>query len=157
MKIVLIILLISVIMLIAFSVSEQYKEKFNFYTNLNLFLNRFKLNLSFKQETLQNFLNTCKPKKQFKKFVEDYKIYLATNQVDLSNITVLSSEEQLELKNIILNIGKLDSATETKQIDSFLLSLNLALKKAEEDQKRLCPMIIKLSLLFAVGLAIILV
>ncbi|MCQ2556293.1 MAG: stage III sporulation protein AB [Clostridia bacterium] len=157
MKIVLIIVLISVVMLIAFSVSEQYKEKFDFYANLNLFLQKFKLNLSFKQETLKNFLNTCKPKKQFKKFVEDYKLYLATNKVDLSNITVLSDEEKAELTNIILNIGKLDTATETKQIDSFLLTLDATLKKAEEDKRKLCPMIIKLSLLFAVGLAIILI
>ncbi|MCQ2564416.1 MAG: hypothetical protein MJ152_00955, partial [Clostridia bacterium] len=135
MKIVLIIVLISVIMLIAFSVSEQYKEKFDFYTNLNLFLQKFKLNLSFKQETLQNFLNSCKPKKQFKKFVEDYKQYLTTNKVDLSNINVLSDEEKSELTNIILNIGKLDISTEVKQIDSFLLTLETTLKKTEEDKK----------------------
>ena len=64
MKWLLIIILIFVIMLIAYAVSEQYKEKFDFYDNLKKFLNQFKLNLSFRQETILEFLDKTKAKER---------------------------------------------------------------------------------------------
>ena len=65
MKWILIIILIFIIMLIAHAVSEQYKEKFNFYENLKTFLNQFKINIAFKQEKIIDFLEKTKSKKQF--------------------------------------------------------------------------------------------
>ena len=52
MKWFLIIVLIFVIMLIARAVSEQYKEKFDFYSNLKTFLQQLKINVSFRQEKI---------------------------------------------------------------------------------------------------------
>lgn len=157
MKWFLIIVLISAIMLIACSVSEQYKDKFDFYTNLKLFLQQFKLNVSFRQQKINEFLNTTKPKKQFKLFIEAYKAYLKTNKLDLSAIKILEDEDREELTNLVSNLGALDAKNEIHQLDGFLAQLEIKLKKATEDKNKLCPMIIKLSLLFAVGLAILLI
>ena len=44
MKWLLIIVLVFVIMIIAYSLSEQYKDKYDFYLNLKNFLNQFKIN-----------------------------------------------------------------------------------------------------------------
>lgn len=157
MKWFLIITLICAIMLIAYSVSEQFKDKFDFYNNLKLFLQQFKINLSFKQDKITEFLNTTKCKKQFKVFVEEYKTYLKTNELNLSNLKLLDEEEKEELANLVYNLGKFDAKTEINQLDNFLSSLEIKLTKAGDDKNKLCPMILKLSLLFAVGLAILLI
>lgn len=157
MKIFLIIALICAIMLIAYSVSEQYRDKFDFYTNLKLFLQQFKINVSFRQEKITEFLCKCKPKKQFKLFVEEYQNFLKTNQLNLSNIKLLEEEDKDDLTNLVQNLGKLDAQNEIGQLENFLAVIELKLKKAEEDKNKLCPMILKLSLLFAIGLAILLI
>lgn len=157
MKWVLIVLLIFMIMLIARAVSEQYKDRYDFYVNLKLFLNQFKINVSFKQEKVIDILNKTTSKKQFTCFVDAYKSYLKTNELDLSQIKVLSLEEKESLIEIVKNIGKFDVKNEIQQIDSFLVTVEENLNKATEDKNKLCPMIIKLSLLFAIGLAIILI
>ena len=157
MKWVLIAVLIGVIMMIARAVSEQYKEKYDFYNNLKTFLNQFKLNLSFRQEKILDFLNKTNAKKQFKIFINSYKKYLETNQVDFSEIKLLDNEEINQLKMIILNIGKLDAKNEINQLETFIVEIDAKLVKAQDDKNKLCPMILKLSLLFAIGLAVILI
>ncbi len=144
-------------MLIAHAFSEQYKEKFDFYSNLKTFLNQFKLNLSFKQKKITDFLNNTKSKKQFNIFINSYKTYLKTNEFDLSLIKILDENEKEELCGIVKSIGNLDAKNEINQLDTFLVGVEDKLKQAEDDKKKLCPMIIKLSLLFAIGLAIILI
>ena len=157
MKWLLIIVLVFVIMIIAYSLSEQYKDKYDFYLNLKNFLNQFKINLSFKQDKIINFLNNLRPKKQFKLFINSYINYLSSDKLDLSEIKILDDEEKLELENLINDIGKYDVTNEINQIENFLYSIDQKLKKAEDDKTKLCPMIIKLSLLFAIGLAILLI
>lgn len=157
MKIVLIILLVLVIMLIAFGLSEQYADKFDLYNNLKMFLNQFKLNLNFKQDKILDFLNKVKSKKQFKIFITAFENYVKTGVVDLHELKVVDSEEINELTDIIQNVGKLDLSSENKQLEMFIERVDIRLNKAKEDKQKLCPMIIKLSLLFAIGLAILLI
>ena len=144
-------------MLIARAVSEQYKDKYVFYCNLKDFLNRFKLNLSFKQETINDFLDKTKPQKHFKLFIAEYKRYLKESKMDFSLIKILSEEEKLQLENLVKSIGNMDVKNEICQIDSFLLEVDIQLKQAELNKQKLCPMILKLSLLFGIGLAILLI
>lgn len=157
MKLVLIIVLICVIMIIATALSNQYKDKYDFYNNLINFLNQFKINISFKQEKIIQFLNKVKAKKQFTLFIDAYKDYLNSGKLDLTKITLLDCEEILELEEIIKSLGKYDIKTELTQLDLFISKMKIKQEKANEDKNKLCPMIIKLSLLFAVGLAIILI
>ena len=155
MKWILIIVLIVVIMIIARAVSEQYREKFDFYNNLKTFFNQFKMNLSFKQDKILDFLEQTKAKKQFSLFVMAYKEYLKTNQINLDEIKILNYEEKTQLENMVKNIGRFDQTNESLQIETFLIDVDEKLKKAEQDKNKLCPMILKLSLLFAIGLAIL--
>lgn len=157
MKWILIIVLILVIMLIARAVSEQYKDKYDFYNNLKLFLNQFKINLSYKQDKIIEFLNKTSCKKQFSIFIESYKSYLKNNTLNLDEIKILDDEEKKDLHDIVISIGKHDVKSELSQMESFLQTVDLKLTKAMEDKNKLCPMIIKLSLLFAIGLAILLI
>lgn len=157
MKWMLICVLIAVVMMIAHSVGEQYKEKYDFYINLKNFLNQFKLNLAFKQEKIIDFLNNMKAKKQFNLFIQAYKNYLNNNELNLSYIKILDLEEKQQLTEIITHIGSLDVNNEIKQLETFSLVINDKLKIAEEQKNKLCPMIIKLSLLFAIAISIILI
>ena len=144
-------------MLIAHAVSEQYKEKYDFYNNLKIFLNQFKLNVAFKQEKILDVLKKIKSKKQFTLFINTYKTYLKTDELNLKIITILDEEEKNELTAIIKSIGKFDAENEIKQIETFLVDIDNRLIKAEKDKTKLCPMILKLSLLFAIALSILLI
>ncbi len=157
MKWLLIIVLIAVIMFIAYSLSEQYKDKYDFYFNLKNFLNQYKINVSFRQEKINEFLSGLTPKRQFKIFIEGYKNYLKTDKLNLQEIKALDTEEKNELEHIVTHIGSLDSKNEIGQVESYILSIDTKLNKALEDKNKLCPMILKLSLLFAIGLAILLI
>ena len=109
MKWILITLLIGVIMIIAYSLSEQYKEKFDFYSNLKNFLNQFKINLSFKREKISEFLKQVNSKKQFKIFTDEYMNYLNKGELNLSKIKALDSEEEVEtpLQKSLDNLSKI--------------------------------------------------
>ncbi len=156
-KWILIIVLIVVIMLIAYSVSEQIKDKYDFFNNLKLFLNQFKINVSFRQEKINEFLQKNNSKKQFKLFIEEYSNFLKTGELNLEKIKVLDDDDKDILQDIVKNVGKYDAKNEINQMDSFLATVDVKLVKANEDKNKLCPMIIKLSLLFAIGLAILLI
>lgn len=156
MKIALIVILVFVIMLIAKALSEQYKDKFDFYFNLHNFLCQFKINLSFKQDKINEFLSNVNAKKHFKLFIEDYKEYLQTEKLSFQNLTFLEEEEKFILEDLIKSIGNHDVKTEMGQLDSFIETINIKKQQTEADKNKICPLIIKLSLLFAVGLAIIL-
>jgi len=157
MKWVLILILIVVIMLIARSVSEQYKDKYDFYKNLRDFLNQFKLNVSFKKETLNDFLNKTYCKKQFKIFIEEFQVFLQTNSINLNRITLLDEYEKDDLIKIMQNLGNLNSENEINQLNSFIAIIEEKLNKSLNDRNKLCPLILKLSLLFSIGLSILLI
>ncbi len=157
MKWILILVLIVVIMLIAISLSEQYKDKFDFYSNLKQFLDQLKINVSFKQNILNKFIEEHNGQRQFKVFIMDYQQYLKTNTLDFSNLKLLEHEEKVELESIVKNIGKFDKDNEIKQLDGFLQSIDEKLQIAKENKTKMCPMIIKLSLLFALAMAILLI
>lgn len=157
MKFALVIILIAVIMLIASNISTQYKDKFNFYNQLKCFFQQFKLNVSFKQEKLETFLTNFKAEKQFKTFVTNYQNYLKGEEFNLSSIKILDNIEQQEIVDIVKTIGNYNTKREIEQLDLYIETANLRLNKAKEAKQRICPMIIKLSLLFALALAILLI
>lgn len=144
-------------MLIAYSVSEQIRDKYDFFNNLKQFLNQFKINVAFRQEKINEFLQKSNSKKQFKVFVDEYSNFLKTGELCLEKIKVLEEDDKQILQDIVKNIGKYDAKNEISQMESFLLTVDEKLAKANEDKNKLCPMIIKLSLLFAIGLAILLI
>ena len=157
MKIVLMVILISIIMIIAKAISSQFKDKYEFYYNLKLFLNEFKINLSFKHDTLNEFLTKTKASSSFSVFINEYQSYLKTGEINLNKISFLDNEEIEFLEDIIKNIGKYDAKNEVLQIENFILLVEQKLTKAEKDKTSLFPMIINLSFLFSIGLVIILI
>ncbi len=144
-------------MLIARAFSEQYKDRYDFFYNLKSFLNHLRLNISFKQDKISNFLMKTEAKKQFKSFINSYQNYLKTNILSFDEIVVLEDSDKVILADIIKNVGKFDVKNEINQLDNFALIVDEKLEKAKADKEKLCPMILKLSLLFAIGLSIVLI
>ncbi len=144
-------------MLIALSVMRQYREKYEFYTSFKKFLEEYKINISFKQNKIYEFLDKISSCKNFNVFLNCYKEYLKVGNTDFSKIKVLDSEEVTELYNITASLGKFDLKNELLQLEGFILTVNDRLDKARIDKDKLCPMILKLSLLFALGVAILLI
>ena len=157
MKWVLICVLIVVIMIIARALSEQIIDKYDFYFNLKNFLNNFKLNVTFRQDKVLDFLNNTKCRKQFKLFVEDYKVFLVDGNLDFENLKMLNEEEKQELSDVVKNLGRLNARGEINQTEGFLGLVEARLNQAENDKVKLSPLILKLSFLFALGLAILLI
>ena len=150
-------ILITLIMIIAKAVSDQYKDKYNFYFNLKNLLVQFQINLSFKKDKVIDFLNKSSGKKQFKTFIDEYKNYLEGGEICLDKITLLDDYEKEDLIEIITNLGSSNSENEIKKLASFIEIINLKLEKAQQDKNKLCPLIIKLSLLFSLALSILLI
>ena len=123
-KWILIIILVVAIMMIAYSVSEQIKDKYDFFNNLKQFLNEFKINLAFRQEKIDEFLKKNNSKKQFKIFIEEYSNFLKTGELCLEKIKVLEDEDKQMLQDIVKNIGKYDAKNEINQMESFLLMVD---------------------------------
>ena len=156
MKWILIAILIIVVMLIAKSFTEQYIEKYNFYFNLKNFFNQFKINLSFKKNKILEFLDSINAKREFAKFKHSYIQFLSTGELNLNEIKVIDFDEKSRLKDMVLSMGKFDAKNEIIQLETYIIEIDDKLKKAEIDKTKLCPLILKLSLLFAIGFAIIL-
>ena len=68
------------------------------------------------------------------------------------------SESTLDrIKEIVLSIGKLDIKAELAQLDTYIEETKSLLDSAKQDKQKICPLIIKLSLLFGLTLAIVLI
>ena len=157
MKWIVIILLITTIMLVARGLSQQYKDKHLFYVNLQSFFKQLKLNLSFKQDKIENFIDAFEADNQFKSFLNCYKLFLQGNENAFEGFKVIDSNEIVELNQMMKSIGCHDTKSEIEQLDSFIERINLKLEKTREDKQKLCPLIIKLSLLFAIAVGILLI
>ncbi|MBR2969639.1 MAG: hypothetical protein IKC49_01120 [Clostridia bacterium] len=157
MKWILIISLIIIIMLIAISISRQYNEKFIFYTNLKIFLEQFRINISFRQKKINEFLSDVKSNKVFVQFIECYQEYLDSGEINVHRIKILDKDELVDIEMIIKGIGRYDVKNEIMQIDTFLHIVADRLERATKEKEKLGPLIIKLSLLFSLALAILLI
>lgn len=157
MKIILIFVLLTVVMIVAFKVSSFIKYKYNFYVHLKEFLNEFKLNLSFKREKITDFLTKRQYSKSFDVFINSYKEYLKSGELNLSDLIYLDDDEKEQLKAITTSIGRLDTQSELAQIEEFIAQINMKLQTSEKEKNKLCPLILKLSFLSAISVIIILI
>lgn len=157
MKIILIFVLLTVVMIVAFKVSSFIKDKYNFYVHLKEFLNEFKLNLSFKREKITDFLTKQQYSKSFDVFINSYKEYLKSGELNLSDLIYLDDDEKEQLKAITTSIGRLDTQSELAQIEEFIAQINMKLQTSEKEKNKLCPLILKLSFLSAISVIIILI
>lgn len=156
MKYILMICLICVIMLVAQGVCKQYKDRYLLFESLSEFFRQMRLNLGFQKQKIKEILNQTNLKKTNKDIYTAYLQYLeeGTN-LDLSFVHILDDAEEEYIAKMLHSLGKHDTAGEIKQLEAYDMYLKDKITKTLNEKEKYCPLITKLSFLFAVGLAIL--
>ena len=158
MKYILMVVLVAVIMLISQGVCNQYRERCGLFEAISEFLGQMRLNLTFQKQKIKEILNRATMRKSSKEIYTVYLNYLETGEsFDLSFVKVLEQSEQEQITNMLLSLGKNDVHGELQQLNAYESYLKDKLQIAREERDKRCPLITKLSLLFAIGLAIVLI
>ncbi|MBQ8431049.1 MAG: hypothetical protein IJX26_03840 [Clostridia bacterium] len=156
MKLGLMILLVILIMVIANGISKQYRERNYLFVNLFQFLSKYELNIGFKKEKMISIVNDFKGQGDIEEVLQTYKKYLIDNkEINLDNIKNLTDEERLFLNDMFVQLGNCDYQTEKNQLIIFKDYIQQKKTETEAQKNKYCPLILKLSLLFAIGLAIL--
>ena len=156
MKYILMLCLIGVIMLVAQGVCKQYRDRFALFEALGEFFRQMRLNLSFQKQKIKEILKQATLKKTNKDIYTIYLDYLDKGTpLDLSFVRILEDSEQEQLTNMLRSLGKNDTSGELKQLDAYDIYLKDKIELTRREKDKYCPLITKLSFLFAVGLAII--
>lgn len=158
MKYLLMFALIGIIMIVAQGVCKQYRDRYILYESLSDFFRQMRLNLSFQKQKIKQILNQASLKRTNKDIFTAYLSYLEKgSNLDLDFIKIIDDAEREQLANMLQSLGKNDTSGELKQLDSYDLYLKDKVNKTKEERDKYCPLITKLSFLFAVGLAILFV
>lgn len=156
MKYILMVCLIGVIMMVAQGVCKQYRDKYALFEALGEFFRQMRLNLSFQKQKIKEILNQATLKKTNKDIYQAYYNYLDKGEkLDIGFVHILDDLEQEQITNMLLSLGKNDTTGELKQLDAYEIYLHDKIERAKQDKEKYCPLITKLSFLFAVGLAIL--
>ena len=156
MKYLLMFALIGVIMLIAQGVCKQYRERYAMFESLGEFFRLMRLNLSFQKQKIKEILNQTSLKRNSQEIYTTYLNYLdkGTN-IDISFVRILDDNEQEQITNMLRSLGKNDVSGELKQLEAYDTYLKSKIEYTKAEKEKYCPLITKLSLLFAIGLAIL--
>ena len=156
MKYILMLCLIGVIMLVAQGISAQYRERFALFESLGDFFRQMRLNLSFQKQKIKEILNQATIRKTNKGIYTAYLNYLEKGtSLDISFVSILDDSEQEQITKMLLSLGKNDTSGELKQLDAYDIYLKDKIEATRREKDKYCPLITKLSFLFAVALAIL--
>lgn len=156
MKYILMLCLIAVIMLVAQGVCKQYRERYSLYEALGDFFRQMRLNLGFQKQKIREILNQATLKKANKDIYIAYLEYLDKgSSLTLDFVRILDDNEQEYLQKMLISLGKNDTSGEIKQLDSYDIYLKDKIERTRLEKEKYCPLITKLSFLFAIGLAIL--
>lgn len=156
MKYILMLALIGVIMLVAQGISKQYKDRYLMFEALGDFFRQMRLNLTFQKQKIKEILNQATLRKTNKDIYIAYLNYLEKGTpLDLAFVSVLDDMEEEQITKMLLSLGKNDTAGEIKQLDAYDIYLRDKIETTRREKEKYCPLITKLSFLFAVGLAIL--
>ena len=156
MKIFLLILLIALIMIIAKNVAKQYRDRHMFFVSILEFLNEYELNIGFKKEKIVYLVETHIYKGQSKKLFDEYNLYLTQNKdLEFSSLNLINGLERDFLIKMFKSLGTSDYSTEMAQLKFYKSWLEEKTSTTKKDSAKYYPLTVKLSFLFALGVALI--
>lgn len=156
MKYILMLCLVGVIMLVAQGVCKQYRERYALFEALAQFFRQMRLNLSFQKQKIKEILNQATLKKTNQDIYLVYLDYLEKGTpIDINFVKILDDNEIQYITNMLKSLGKNDTNGELKQLDAYDIYLKERVDATRHEKEKYCPLITKLSFLFAIGLAIL--
>lgn len=153
-KFVLICILIALIMFIAKQVSKQYKDRYEAYCDILRFIQDYQLNIGFKKEKIRSLTSKYTDKTNV---LGCYNKYLSSGIFDLGSVKLLTDEEKNQIKDYFEKFGNGDYETESGLIKITKSYIEEKIVETKKMKDKWCPMIIKLTFLFSIGLAILFV
>ena len=107
-------------------------------------------------EKIKEILNQTTLKRNNQEIYTTYLNYLEKGTpIDISFIRILDDNEQQQISNMLLSLGKNDVSGELKQLEAYQVYLSDKIESTRHEKDKYCPLITKLSFLFAIGLAIL--
>lgn len=156
MKYILLLCLIAVIMAIAQGVCRQYRERYALFEAFGDFFRQMRLNLNFQKQKIKEILNQTTLKRTNQDIYKTYLNYLENGTpIDIDFVRILEDAEQEQLTSMLRSLGKNDTSGELMQLDAYDVYLKDKIETTRREKDKYCPLITKLSLLFAIGLAIL--
>lgn len=156
MKYLLMVAFVVVVMIVAQGVCRQYKERCVLFESVNDFFRQMQLNLSFQKQKIKEILEKTSIKKNNREIYTIYLEYLTSGKtLDLSGIKILNEAEQEQISGMLLSLGKNNTESEIKQLEVYEKYLQDKIQSSKQEKEKYCPLIIKLSFLFSVGLVIL--
>lgn len=154
-KIFLIIVLVALIIYIAKGVAKQYSDKLEFYKNLKNFFDIYKLNIGFKKDKLKEIVLNFSSKGDAQILFKNYLEFLENSKDLTCETTLINEQEKTEIIDILKALGQGDYSTEKEKLKITEEYMTKQIEKAQSNKDKICPLIVKLSILFAILVAIL--
>ncbi len=141
-------------MMIARAVAKNYKERHKIYCDIWDFVQNYKLNVGFKKEKIKLLTQKYTDKTTV---LGCYNEYISSGKFDLNDVKLLDADEKEQIKDYFVQLGNGDFETEKKLIEIVEEYFKQKIDETKRIKDKWCPMIIKLSFLFSLGVAILFV
>ena len=146
--------LVLLIMMVANRVSQQYKDRYQMYCDITNFFDTYKLNVGFKKEKIKNLTKNFQDNTTV---LGCFNHYLDSGKFDLSKVKLLNQNEKAQIREYFLKLGNGDYDTEKKLIEIAKEFFDNKVRETKDFKDKWCPLINKLTFLFALGVAILFV
>lgn len=154
-KFLLLIALVVAIVCIAKGVAKQYTDKLRFFQNLKSFFDIYGLNLGFKKDKIRDIVKNFQTDGEASEFFLSYLNFLEKGGDIEFNSKIISDEDKKIIKDIFKSLGQGDYVTEKEQLKITMSYLNGQIETSKSESDKFCPLILKLSFLFALLVAIL--
>ncbi len=132
------------------------KERVLFFEELEKFLNEFKVNVSFAQMGLSDFINNFNSKSSDLTILLNKFTNLTKIQNKEKGFSVIKSEEVDLVKEFLFSIGKTDATNQLQEIEVFKTKISSLLNSERKTYSKYAGLSVKLSLMLGVMVVILL-
>lgn len=141
---------------LGFCTRNILKQRVEFFEEMDRFINEFKVNVSFIQLGLNDFIKNFQTKSA--DFGKLLKMNMLDNTIQTSkNFYLCITPNELELiKQFFASIGKTDADNQLKELEFFKTQIDQLNKKTQNAYSKYASLSIKLGVLFGVLVVIIL-
>ena len=165
MKIILLLILISLSGIIGYGISFSYKQRYNFFYSLSIFLQNLKTDINFLSTKLLNILDKTSKNinnndltsllNNFTKLIKEEECINV--QSLFKGISFLIETEKEQICLFFKNLGKTDAINQIEVISNMQNTVSDYLTCAKKDCDKYCSLYTKLGVLFGLFVCLVIV